>query len=166
MTLFRSLAAALLLLLAATPAHAQDKISVGDWDIFTNQSNCSAIATFGEATTVWIAFTAKTDRATMMLMDDKVFAGVKDGAPFDAQLAFVKGEELDTQWMSLPVTGAVIDTGAKGVMIRAPGNAFLTSLSESQFFGLLKGSEAVISIKTNDISNVISALRSCSAKIK
>ena len=166
MRLFRSLAAALLLLFAATPAFAQEKVTVGDWSVFTNETNCSAIATFGEATTVWLAYSVKDDRATLMLVDSKVFASVTDGATVDAQLAFVKGEDLDTQWMTLPIRGAVINAESKGVMIRAPGDAFLKSIAQAQYVGLLKGSEALISVKTDEIGPVINALRTCAAKIK
>lgn len=169
MNLFRSIAAALLLLLSASPAYAQasgEKIDVGGWQVFNNDNNCSAISTFGEATTVWLAFSQKDDRATLMIMNDKTFAGVTNQAPFDAQLAFVQGENLESKWSTLSIMGVVLDSGGKGVMIRAPGNDFLNTFTQSQFFGLLKGTDAVISIKTDDIAPVIKALRGCAAKLK
>jgi hypothetical protein len=91
---------------------------------------------------------------------------VSDGVPIDAKLAFVRGEQLVDEWMNLSVTGAVLDNGAKGVLIRAPGDAFLKTMATSQFLGLLRGSEAVISVKTGEVGNVVSALRACAAKIK
>jgi len=168
MTLFRSLAAALLLMfVAATPAHAQaQETKVGDWSIFSNENNCSALATFGQGTTVYVSYSRADDRASLMFMDNKVFAGAKDGAPFEAQLAFVAGESLDDKWMTLPIVGVVLEGGSTGVLIRAPGDALLKSMSAAQIFGLLRGTEAVISVKTGDITPVVSALRACAAKLK
>ncbi|MCW3845924.1 hypothetical protein OF829_01630 [Sphingomonas sp. LB-2] len=167
MMMVRKIAAAAALFLAAGTAHAQsqqsNKIEVGNWTIYSNADNCRAITDFEKGTVVSIALYAKNARTSMMILDSNVFSAVTDLQPFDAKLAFVKGEDLDTAWLGLPVMGAVLENGTKGVFITSTGDALLTSFGKSEIAGLLQGDKALVSFKTDPAADVAAALRKCVA---
>lgn len=166
MNLFRTLAAATVLMFAGTTA-AQAQTEVDEWSIFSNAENCRAISTFAKGTTVSVAL-YKDGRGTMMFLDDGVFGSVRNGGAFDAQLAFVKGEGLEMKWSNLPMTGVILDEGkgTKGAMLQTPsGNDFMTTIATSDIFGLLRGEEALVSIKPTNPGALVKALRTCVGKL-
>lgn len=166
MNLFRKLAAAAFLMFASTTAaHAQTEVD--EWTIFTNPNNCRAISTYAKGTTVSIAIYAD-GRATMMFLDDKVFASVRNNAPVEGQLAFVQGESLETKWSDLQLTGVILDDGKgkKGAMLQTPsGGDFLTTVAKSDIFGLLKGEDVLASIKPTNPGALVQGLRNCIGKL-
>lgn len=166
MNLFRKLLAAVCLTFAtATGAHAQT--DVDEWTIFTNPENCRAISTFAKGTVVSLAL-YKDGRATMMFLDDGVFSSVRNGSSVDAQLAFVQGENLEMKWSNLPISGVILEDGKgkKGVFLQAPnGNDFLSTVAASDIFGLLSGTDALVSIKPTNPGALVRGLKSCVAKL-
>ena len=164
MRMLGKLAAAAVLMIAATgTAHAQEKIEVGAWTIFSNDDNCRALTIFDSGLTVSVALYAKNKRTTMMILDNKVFAAAVSNEPFDAKLAFVKGESLVTDWMDTPVTGVQLENGTKGGYIGTDGDGMLKSFGSSEVSGLLRGEEALVSFKISDGPAVEAALRKCVA---
>lgn len=166
MNLFRKLLAAACLMFASTTcAYAQT--DVDEWTIFSNPENCRAISTFAKGTIVSVAL-YKDGRATMMFLDDNTFSSVRNGAAVDAQLAFVQGENLEMKWSSLPVSGVILEDGKgkKGVFLQTPsGSDFMATLASSDIFGLLSGSDALVSIKPANSRNLANGLKSCVAKL-
>ena len=165
MKMLGKLAAAAALMCVATTAQAQEKekIEVGNWTIYSNADNCRALTIFDSGLTVSIAIYAKNKRTTMMILDNKVFASAENSKPFDAKLAFVKGENLVTDWMDTPITGVQLENGTKGGYIGTDGDGMLKSFGSSEVAGLLRGEEALVSFKIGDGAAVESALRKCVA---
>ena len=163
MKMVQKLAAAAVLMCAATTANAQQKTEVGDWTIYSNDDNCRALTAFSSGTMVSVALYAKNSRTTIMILDDKVFASAESTKPFDAKLAFVKGESLVTDWLGLQVIGVQLESGTKGAYIGSDGDGLLKSFGSSDVAGLLRGEEALVSFKLADGPAVESALRKCIA---
>lgn len=164
MKMLGKLAAAAVLTIAATgTAHAQEKVEVGNWTIYSNEDNCRALTIFDSGLTVSIALYAKNRRTTMMILDNKVFAAAENTKPFEAKLAFVKGNDLVTDWMDQQVIGVQLENGTKGGYIGADGDGMLKSFGSSEVSGLLRGEEALVSFKISDGPAVEAALRKCVA---
>lgn len=166
MKMLHTLAAAAVLMCAAGTAHAQgqQKQEVNGWTIYSFDDNCRAIASFQNGTTVSIAIYAKNTRSSVMILNDKAFASAKQGEPFDAKLAFVKGDDLITDWMSLNVIGIELDGGSKGAYIGTTGDGLLKSFGSSDVAGLLRDTEAVARFPIGaDGPPVEKALRQCVA---
>lgn len=163
MNLFHKIAAAFaLLLMSSGVAHAQAQGEVGDWSLFKNEGNCRALTTF-QKVVISIAYYKNENRTTMMVLDDTIFAASQNRAPFDAQVVFVKNDDVDTSFAELPVMGVQLEGGTKGVFITSPGDSMLTTFGQSSIFGLIKGGDVVVSLKIEMPADMISALRKCAA---
>ena len=57
--------------------------------------------------------------------------------------------------------GAQLESGKKGVFITSPGDGLLTTFSQSTIFGLIKGSDVVVSTKIEVPTEMVTALRKC-----
>ena len=162
MKLFHKIAAAAALMLASGTAHAQAWQEVGDWSIYKNADHCRAISTF-QKVLVSVAYYKADNRTTMMILDDTIFASAQNRAKFDAIVVFVKGEDIVTDFVDLPITGVQLENGTKGVFVQSPGDSFLTTFSQSSIVGLLKGQDVVVSIKIEMPSAMIAAVRKCAS---
>ena len=163
MKMLGKIAAAAVLMIVATAAHAQQRTEVDNWTIYSNADNCRALTMFDSGLMVSITIYAKNTRTTMMILDSKVFAGAQDNKPFDGKLAFVKGENLVTDWMELPVIGVTLENGTKGAYVGTEGDGILKSFGSSEVAGLLRGDDALVSFKIGDGVAVENALRKCVA---
>jgi hypothetical protein len=171
MTMIRKLLIAVLMLFAGTTAaYAQDDdgTKVGDWTIFKKEGNCSALSTFEGGATAWLGYYKSGDRLVIMILDNKAFAAVTDGAKYDGQLLFVNNatdKQVITDWASLPINGAVLDNGTHGIIIRGAADGVLKTFASSEFFAIVSGGEVVISLKMKQGQDVIGTLRKCVASL-
>ncbi len=160
MNLVHKIAAAACLMLASGTAHAQAWKQVGDWSIYKNADHCRAITTF-QKVLVSVAWYKAANRSTMMILDDTIFASAQNGTKFDASVVFVKNDDVVTDFAQLPVQGAVLESGTKGVYFQSQGDSFLTTFAQSSIVGLIKGGDVVVSLKIEAPGDMIGAVRQC-----
>jgi hypothetical protein len=159
----RTFAAAALMLCTASAGgrSAQSEITVGDWRIFSNPTNCRAIAPVGDGTIASVTLFAGNSRTAVMFLDNRLFASVTDLQPIEARLAFVTNYREDAAWARLPVVGMVAENGTKGVVIGADGDGLLNSFGNSEFVVLRKGNGILLHFRSGPAAGVVAALRKC-----
>jgi hypothetical protein len=166
MKLLRTLALALLIAFAgAGAAHA---LTIGEWRVTQDHDNCSAMAPFEDGTMAYLGYFPELDRLSVVILDDKVFADVVDGAPIDAELTFVDNpvdKRVDSRWASLPVKGAILESGLHGVMLDGPTEPLLDTFARSQYFALVRNGKVLVSLHLERGPELVAALRACMAKL-